>query len=258
MKNLRLFETQSAYTAAESNLVLPNVSLITELNSVAYKPYVDLYAGHDYVEIAGIKWATMNIGANNITDSGLYFEWGNTQGYATNQIGKEEGKKAFDDEWNDYKYANITYDPDDWPIIEMTKYNETDELITLDISDDAAHTAWGGNWRMPTKTEFQALVNAVNTEWTNDYNSSGIAGMICTDKTDNSKVLFFPAAGNKYNGNTGYLNQHGYYWSSSLNSPSSVQHGHTLWFRLMQNNLNCNWDSTLKRCYGIPIRPVAD
>ena len=29
--------------------------------------------GHDYVEIGGIKWATMNIGANSVTDTGLYF-----------------------------------------------------------------------------------------------------------------------------------------------------------------------------------------
>ena len=37
---LRKFETQAQYTAAESSLILPNVSLITETNGVAYKPYV--------------------------------------------------------------------------------------------------------------------------------------------------------------------------------------------------------------------------
>ena len=38
MKYLTKFETQAAYTAAESSLALPNVSLITETNGVAYKP----------------------------------------------------------------------------------------------------------------------------------------------------------------------------------------------------------------------------
>lgn len=47
--------------------------------------------GHDYVEIGGIKWATMNIGANSVTDTGLYFQWGDTQGYAADQIGNGEG-----------------------------------------------------------------------------------------------------------------------------------------------------------------------
>lgn len=35
---LKKFETQAAYEAAESGLILPNVSLITENNSVTYKP----------------------------------------------------------------------------------------------------------------------------------------------------------------------------------------------------------------------------
>ena len=39
-KFLTLFDTQAAYEAAESNLDLPNVSLIAETNAVAYKPYV--------------------------------------------------------------------------------------------------------------------------------------------------------------------------------------------------------------------------
>lgn len=36
---------------------------------------------HTCVEIGGIKWATMNIGASEVTDYGLWFAWGETQGY---------------------------------------------------------------------------------------------------------------------------------------------------------------------------------
>ena len=48
---------------------------------------------------------------------------------------------------------------------------------------------------MPTTSEFAALGAAVNSAWTEDYQSSGIAGLVLTDKNDSSKVLFFPAAG---------------------------------------------------------------
>ena len=35
--------------------------------------------GYEYVEIGGIKWAVCNVGAKKPTDSGLYFQWGDTQ-----------------------------------------------------------------------------------------------------------------------------------------------------------------------------------
>jgi len=37
----------------------------------------------------------MNLGANSITDPGLYFQWGDTQGYTADQVGSGEGKKYF-------------------------------------------------------------------------------------------------------------------------------------------------------------------
>lgn len=40
-KYLKKFETQAAYEAAQSGLILPNVSLIVETNGVAYNPWVE-------------------------------------------------------------------------------------------------------------------------------------------------------------------------------------------------------------------------
>jgi hypothetical protein len=48
---------------------------------------------------------------------------------------------------------------------------------------------------MPTAEELKEFKNAINVEWTSNYQESGIAGVICTDKTDSSKVLFFPMGG---------------------------------------------------------------
>ncbi len=74
---LKKFETQAAYEAAQPNLMLPNVSLIVDNNTMHYNPSTPT-PSHDFVEIGGKKWATMNIGAESITDTGLYFQWGDT------------------------------------------------------------------------------------------------------------------------------------------------------------------------------------
>ena len=142
---------------------------------------------HDYVEIGGIKWATMNIGASTIYDTGLYFKWGDTQGYTASQVGEGSGQKYFSDE--DYKWYDETQIP------AMIKYNDIDNKVVLDLEDDAVHAAWGGNWRMPTIDEINSFIESVNSEWTNNYNNSGTAGWVCEDKEDNTKVLFFPASG---------------------------------------------------------------
>lgn len=178
-----------------------NQSELDQLNS---KLEIVNANGHDYIEIGGIKWATMNVGANNITDTGLYFQWGDTQGYIAAQVGSGEGYKYFDEQ--DYKYINGST---------TSKYNTTDEKTILDLSDDAVRAIWGGNWRTPTAQEYTILQNAVNIVFTNNYQNSGIAGLVLVDKTDSSKVLFFPAAGRKYQGDSYSVNQNGFYWINS-------------------------------------------
>jgi len=243
MKYITLFETAAAYNAA--TLDLPNVSLVEETMSVSYNPYVDPYGGHDYVEIGGLKWATINVGANSIIDKGLYFQWGDTQGYTTDQVGSGEGKKYFDYNWSDYKWTEDYGET-------FTKYNDNDYTV-LQPSDDAVIANWGGNWRMPTTAEYVALGNAVNTVWTTDYQGSGVAGIICTDKTDSSKILFFPACGHCRNGNVVSVGNWGYYWSSSLNS-SYVKNA----YYMEIYNGSVSWKSSTSRCEGFPVRAVAD
>ena len=135
--------------------------------------------GDEYVEIGGVKWATKNIGAEKKTDFGLYFQYGAKQGYPhpTN----------------------------------LCKFNE--EPIEF---NDSAQSYWGGNWRMPTKKEFDALFSATTNEWIENYKNSGINGRLFTDKTDTSKKLFFPACGFCVNGFVYGVGIFGYYWSSSL------------------------------------------
>lgn len=249
--HLKKFETISqynAYTTDTENFIKPNVSLVLDSpTTVHYNPYVDPYNGHQYVEIGGLKWATMNIGASQPSDYGLYFAWGDTQGYTAEQVGSGEGQKYFG--WEDYKYGNGTSSPGDTG---MTKYNATDGKTVLEASDDAAQVNWGGSWRMPTKDEYVALGNAVTTAWTNSYQGSGVAGMICTDKTDSSKVLFFPACGYCYNGSVSDVGSYGLYWSSSLYNSSAVQSAFSLSFV----KLDVTWQNSSIRRSGFAVRPV--
>ena len=117
------------------------------------------------------------------TDYGKYYAWGETTGYYESQVGIDK-----DFSWEDYELCDGTEE-------NMTKYNATDGLTTLEAVDDAVTAEWGGNWKMPTVTEWQTLMSSVDSAWTDDYQGSEIAGLVCTDKTDSTKVLFFPAAG---------------------------------------------------------------
>ena len=249
---LKKFETQAAYEAAQSGLILPNVSLTVDNNTVHYNPSTPVppTPTHDYVEIGGIKWATMNIGANSITDYGLKFQWGDTQGYTNDQVGSGEGQKDFG--WNDYKYWTADTGSGSSG---MTKYNATDGKTVLDAEDDAVTAAWGGNWRMPTTAEYVALGKAVNSVWTADYQGSGVAGVVLTDKTDSSKVLFFPAAGSCYHGSVSNVGGKGDYWSSS---PSADCGGTCAFCMSFYKNFGVDWAVNGSREGGDSVRGVLD
>ena len=243
---LRKFDNHAAYEAAQSGLILPNVSLTVDNNTVHYNPLnpTPPTPSHDYVEIGGIKWATMNVGANSITDTGLYFEWGNPQGYSADQIGCEDGKKCFDVYYADYKWTEDGGET-------FTKYNDEDGLTVLQSSDDAVAAAWGGNWRMPTTAEFQALGTATTSAWTSSYEGSGVAGLVLTSKADSSKKLFFPACGSAYGGGVDGVGNYGSYWSSSLYS-DYVDFAYCLRFY----NGDVNWSYSNSRFYGYSVRGV--
>ena len=223
----------------------PHVSLTKDDSKVHF---FDPYNGYKFVEIGGLKWATMNIGATGVTDTGLYFQWGDTQGYTASQVGSGEGQKYFG--WADYKYGNGTSSPG---ATDMTKYNSTDGKTVLDLSDDAARANMGGLWRMPTTAEYVALGEAVNSAWTADYQGSGVSGLVLTDKTDSSKVLFFPAAGRCYNGSVYNVGSSGYYWSSSVYIYSSdVLLALSLYF----SSSRVRWQDDSNRCLGFAVRGV--
>lgn len=245
-KYITKFDTTSQLQSfsATTEFKTPHVSHTedTDINHYFYDPYTS----HNYVNIGGVRWATMNVGATAVTDTGLYFQWGDTQGYTASQVGSGTGKKYFG--WADYKYGNGTSSPGDTG---LTKYNASDGMTVLRDEDNSAYAGFGGLWRIPTTEEFVALGNAVNTAWTESYQGSGVAGLVCTDKTDNSKVLFFPAAGLCSNGSVSYVGSIGFYWSSSLYS-SNLQLAYSMGFSIGV----VYWQNSNNRYNGFPVRPV--
>jgi uncharacterized protein (TIGR02145 family) len=195
---------------------------------------------YEWVEIGGVKWATKNVGAKTITDYGQYFSWGGVNGFTADQV--SGGCKAFS--WADYELANGSSS-------DIIKYNSSDGKTVLESVDDAATANMGSGWRMPTTAEYVALGNAVNTAWTADYQGSGVAGLVLTDKTDSSKVLFFPACGLCYLGSVSSVGSYGGYWSSSLDS-GNVQYAYFLGF----DSGDVSWQDSSDRYVGFSVRGV--
>ncbi len=154
---------------------------------------------------SGTKWRSMNLGASAPEEVGMYFQWGDTQGYTADQVGSGTGKKAFASDFSDYKYFENDA---------FTKYNSTDGKTTLESGDDAAVAALANPWVMPTKTQFEELINSeyTTTEW---VTVNGVAGRRITSKSNGNSV-FLPAAGVASDGSVGVVGGGGYYWSSSL------------------------------------------
>lgn len=138
---------------------------------------------------------------------------------------------------------------------EMSKYNAVDQKTTLDPSDDGATVAWGGAWRMPTYAEIEALGEAVNTTWTSDYNDSGVAGRIMTDKTDNSKSLFFPAAGYYYKGSGYAIGEEGRYLTNTNSGGTTSSRAS---YSIKFSNSYIYYDYLVGRSDGLTIRAVYD
>ena len=159
--------------------------------------------GYEYVDLglpSGTLWATCNVGASKPSDCGLYFQWGDTQGYTDVQV--KIGKQFT---WDDYKF-NPSGDGKTF-----TKYTTPGE--TLELEDDAAHVHMGGDWHMPTSEQIQELIDNTTSTWTMQ---DGRLGRLFTSKKDGTKSIFIPAAGYAYGGSVYVVGDEADVWSSML------------------------------------------
>ena len=178
---------------------------------------------------SGTKWANMNVGAESPEGYGGYYAWGET-----------EPNKATAYTQSNYKWYDSSTSG-------MSKYNNTDGKMTLELADDAANIVMGGDWHMPTSVQCAELLNNTTSSWTTDYNGTGVAGMIFTSRNGNS--IFFPAAGVVGDGGSGGRGMWFRLWSSSRDSDSWNARS------MSGGSGGCNLGYN-KRCGGRPVRGV--
>jgi hypothetical protein len=152
----------------------------------------------DYVDLglpSGTLWAKCNLGAKKETDPGLFFQWGDIEGY------KGVDKHRFD--WTDYKWGTRN---------NLIKYNEIDGLTILQDDDDAIFIATNGKMRTPTKEQCQELIGYTNHEW---ISIDDVKGIKLSSKIDSSKYIFIPSAGDCYDGKHNFIDSLALIWSAS-------------------------------------------
>ena len=182
---------------------------------------------------SGLLWAKCNVGASSPEDYGNYYAWGETT-------------TKSDYSWETYAYGNSS--------TTLTKYCSktdngfngfTDALTTLQSSDDAVTAVFGNGARIPTKDEWDELLNNCTEEW---VSQNGVNG--CKFTASNGNTLFLPAAGYCDGSELRGVSRYGDYWSSSLYTDEP----------------NCAWDFYIgsygtimgndSRYYGLSVRAV--
>ena len=178
--------------------------------------------GYEYVDLglpSGLKWATVNVGAELPEEFGSYYAWGMTTTPADN---------------NYFQEYCLTYG------VEM-------DDISGDPQYDVATLLWGGTWRMPTKDEFTELRVYCTCEWTTQ---NGVVGYKITGT--NANHIFLPAAGYREYSIPFFEGMSGSYWTST---PRENLMG-SYYFGFDPENY---WDgNSSPRFDGLSVRPVSE
>lgn len=239
------------YTVKKDDWVYPYVEFTITL--LEYNEEIDEY---EPVDTKPLKVATVNVGADKVGDPGEYFAWAEVVGH----------KDKFDGQWDSFMadftsfdHSDSRYNATEWDVTRWCfwkgntpyiandcnsyiKYNNKD-TVTLESCDDAARVNWGGNWRMPTRLEMDAL-NRLTKTW--DSNNGVIFSL------EDESVLF-PAAGVGDGSKLGSKGSKGYYWTSSCH-PFYDTDAYSLKFN-KENGCELVY---VERCGGHSIRPVSD
>ena len=139
----------------------------------------------DFVDLglpSGLLWAKYNIGAATESETGGYFSWGETAPKTDFGYGK-------------YKF---------WNGSTFTKYNWSDNLMELQPEDDAAFVNLGPWCHIPTKAEWEELIEKCTWE----------ATKVTMPGTTEPVVACWKVTGP--NGNHIILPSNGYYWDDGL------------------------------------------
>lgn len=129
----------------------------------------------DYVALQmglSVKWSPVNIGATDRAETGTYFAWGEIAPAPGGDY-SSSNCKAYNMNWNTL-YINGYVDKGAADGILVPKY-------------DAATQNWGDDWKIPTRSDFQELMDNCSYEMTKpgDY-----FGFEFTSKKNGKKIFF--------------------------------------------------------------------
>lgn len=220
---------------------------------ISSKPIIN----YEFVDLGlSVNWATCNVGATKPEGSGLFFQWGDTQGYKITELGdcvnEEENTyliksmtphfKLFSQNFYDYKwYDNKTKT--------LIKYTEKDNLTKLKIEDDAAYSEYS-KMRIPTKDEYEELLNSENIKFDN-CEINGVNGVKATSLINGNSV-FFPFSGTIFDGMLYYKNTSASFISSTLHE-EFYDSSYYSYFYVDSQIIEYDY-----RIFGCSIRPVKD
>ena len=220
---------------------------ITKLIKIINDNKIDFDAnGHEFVDLglpSGTLWATCNVGASSPEEGGDLFAWGETS-TKTNYS------------WETYKWCDGTKPTSTNASItkycDRGGYGRLDGKLSLELEDDAANANWGGDWHMPTKAEFQELMDNCTFEWIKTENN--IEGYRITGCNGNS--IFLPEGG-RFSGEN-LLSGRFYYLSSNLHNDDDIpsnNHATSVYCIDYSSNSEAEFIG-VARYYGHSVRPV--
>lgn len=174
-----------------------------------------------------VLWASCDLGSTDGISEGEDYAYGATEPYTIDNRGPAK------------------FNPDCY------QKNE-DKTYTLRPSADAASVNMGGDWRIPTKAEWEELADTTLCKWklTFDYNGTGVSGYIVTSRI-NGNSIFLPAPDRS---------KEIAYWSSSYVAEAFPPGYESATAFSVCADYNCDYRephcSRTKTRYGLPIRAV--
>ncbi len=173
-----------------------------------FAAYVPVTPG--YVDLGfGTLWATFNVGASVPEEAGIYFAWGETT-----PVGSSYG------------------------------YKENPSVLLAE--NDAASVHWGGDWRTPTKDEFDDL--AKKCDWEKITDGDNVYWKV-SNKTDATQYILLPVCGYKSGSAVSSVGTRGDYLSANSD-------GDKCWYLQLGNSKSNGANSGGSRNIGRVVRPV--
>ena len=212
---------------------------------------------NDYPELKAVdlglsvKWSNKNLWVRNLSTIGDYYSWGEV-----------ETKESYT--WESYKWcskAEYLIQTSEY-LLSFSKYNtssafgEKDNETTLKPEDDVAHLKLGGKWRIPTKQEWEELLNSCT--WEHNFHGEGVnEGWDIKSKINGEMIFISYFMGNKQGTSFDMIGHQSYFWSSDLDTENPANS-----WAFVVNNPDLppyeNFLCSLERFRGMNIRPVMD